>query len=494
MSDETPKITGDITSAERAANSKGSRIFELVHADSRRVVVEVVTGPRLRIVVLGLLTAAIFAGGIGVRGFLASKREAPARRSQPPKPKVVDAIAVQRTSHQIRLGAMASAKPVRSLAVVSQVSGRVVTAHSALRPGGFIKQGETLFELDDTDIKNTISRLAAQINQGKARKRALQAQLKGADKATASARKAVKLTKKQLQRQEELRRGGHVTDTLLDQTRLSVNSQAERLDAAQTNRATLPAQIAQVSAEIAAATASLKQAELDLARTSMTAEFDCQVRSGQIDVGTFVQAGSPVATIESTGSLEFLVPLSVDDVVWLGAADSASTASRAQWAQQLIGQAAVLHRQAPQSDQAYTWRGTIDRVGPGLNARTRMLSLIVKVEETMSEESATGVRIPLLPDMFCRVDIPGRTLNDVIALPSKSVQANNEVYLAKSTEDGLQLERRKVTVAVVQGNTAIITDGLEPGEHVVTTALPKAMAGMPLAFRGQNAPSGVAAR
>jgi hypothetical protein len=47
---------------------------------------------------------------------------------------------------------------------------------------------------------------------------------------------------------------------------------------------------------------------------------------------------------------------------------------------------------------------------------------------------------------------------------------------------------------MIRGETAIITGGLEIGDQVITTALPKALPGMPIALRSEKSDSGVAAR
>ena len=96
--------------------------------------------------------------------------------------------------------------------------------------------------------------------------------------------------------------------------------------------------------------------------------------------------------------------------------------------------------------------------------------------------------------MFCRVEIVGRTLENVVVIPAKALQASNEVFVAASSDDGMQLERRRVSVALTQGESVVLTRGLEPGDKVITTALPKAMAGMPLSLRGDTPTPGVAAK
>jgi len=369
----------------------------------------------------------------------------------------------------------------------------VRTAHDGIRPGGLVKAGDTLFVLDDSDLQNTIRRLEAQIAQGKARRRSLRAQLLGSEKALTSARRSLKITKEQLSRETRLLRAGHTTAASVDQARLATNSQRERVDIAQTNTSALPGQIAQVAAEISAAEASLAQAQLDLTRTIVKAEFDAQVRTGNLEAGSLVQAGQALASLEAIDSVELAVSIPFNEVLWLAPMTSDATTTRSEWSSLLIGRQATIMRDTSGEVDKRTWTGIVTRLGPGLSERTRMFTLYVTVDKPMMASADQGT-LPLLPDMFCRVNIPGRTLKDVFVLPRKALQNTNEVYIADGKETVRNLRRRTVNVALVRGEEAIVTDGLTTGEYVISTALPKAVDGMPITIRGQNERPGVAAR
>ena len=68
-------------------------------------------------------------------------------------------------------------------------------------------------------------------------------------------------------------------------------------------------QLAQARAALAAAEASLEQARLNLARTRVQAPYDGRMRGKQADVGQFVGAGAPLATVYSTDAAEIRLPV-----------------------------------------------------------------------------------------------------------------------------------------------------------------------------------------
>jgi len=70
--------------------------------------------------------------------------------------------------------------------------------------------------------------------------------------------------------------------------------------------------------------------------------------------------------------------------------------------------------------------------------------------------------------MFCIVDIPGKTLQNVVRLPRWSVSFENTVYLA--TEES-RLKTVPVTVLYTEGENVYVSQGLTPGQTVVTTRL-----------------------
>ncbi len=66
------------------------------------------------------------------------------------------------------------------------------------------------------------------------------------------------------------------------------------------------------------------------------------------------------------------------------------------------------------------------------------------------------------------VDIPGKVLQNVVRLPPWSVSFENMVYLAT---DESRLKTVPVTVIYAEGESVFVSEGLTPGQTVVTTRL-----------------------
>jgi multidrug efflux pump subunit AcrA (membrane-fusion protein) len=87
-------------------------------------------------------------------------------------------------------------------------------------------------------------------------------------------------------------------------------------------------------------------------------------------------------------------------------------------------------------------------------------------------------RLPLVEGMFCKVRIPGRVAENVVKLPAECVGFDRDasgfrsVYVAAPAEGGaLRLKTVKVKESHMEGQDMYISEGLNPGDLVITTRL-----------------------
>ena len=104
-----------------------------------------------------------------------------------------------------------------------------------------------------------------------------------------------------------------------------------------------------------------------------------------------------------------------------------------------------------------------------LDTRTRMINVVVRVEKPYA------TRPPLVAGLFVTVEIEGHTLENAAVIPRSALRENNIVWVVG---DGGQLKFRKVAVARLGTNQAILRSGLEDGDMVVTSGLKAVTDGM----------------
>jgi hypothetical protein len=100
------------------------------------------------------------------------------------------------------------------------------------------------------------------------------------------------------------------------------------------------------------------------------------------------------------------------------------------------------------------------------NKETRTVTVAVRIS---AAEAVSGApeRIPLVEGMFCRVEIPGKIMSGVMALPRWAVSFENTVYVVRDS----RLKTVGVRVVRIQGDRVFIAEGLNEGEQVIVTRL-----------------------
>jgi multidrug efflux pump subunit AcrA (membrane-fusion protein) len=81
--------------------------------------------------------------------------------------------------------------------------------------------------------------------------------------------------------------------------------------------------------------------------------------------------------------------------------------------------------------------------------------------------------------MFVKATIAAPTSDPVLVVPASAIH-QGEVYLA---DDDNRLQRQRVTLAWQQGELAVVSDGLEPGDRLILDDLVPAIEGTLLSPR-----------
>ena len=103
-----------------------------------------------------------------------------------------------------------------------------------------------------------------------------------------------------------------------------------------------------------------------------------------------------------------------------------------------------------------------------LQNKSRLPKLIIEVKRPYTTKN-----VPMLPNMFVKVVISGKKLENAFKIPSRMVR-DEKIYVVKDCI----IEIRKVKIEGYLGDIAVVSEGLENGERVVTSALRDAVNGM----------------
>ena len=224
-------------------------------------------------------------------------------------------------------------------------------------------------------------------------------------------------------------------------------------------------QLKSAKAQRDAALANVKLAELNLKRTRVFAPFNCYIRSEQLGIGQFLNAGSPVAAVAGTDQVEIVVPLPLDELSWL------------QVPRNGVSQKGSIAKVELQSgSQVYHWQGRITRALGEIDPRNRMARVVVTVDDPFSQnEKNTKLLKDLLPGMFVEVNLQGEEISDVVAVPRGALHDNDTVWIV---DDENLLHIRAVDILRRERDEVLVLSGLNAGEKIVLTNLSGAAEGM----------------
>jgi RND family efflux transporter MFP subunit len=365
----------------------------------------------------------IVAGGVAYAYF---KATAPTIERVPPQRSaaVVQVRPVTESETRTVVTAMGTVVPSREVTMKSRVSGEIRSVAAQFVPGGGIAKGEVLLSLDPSDIEVAVSKAESALEEARA---AL----------------AIEQGNQTIAREE---------------IRLLSEMSAEGV--AETDLALRKPQLQQARAVVASAEADLRKARLDLERTVVRAPFNALIIDRSVNVGTYVSAQEPLATIVGTDEfwVEAVVPLDQLSLIDIHHEGGCPAQVRSQ------------------SGGGGVWQGRVVRIAGKLNETSRMATVIVAVADPLAPLSNSAAT-RLMIDDYVFVEIAGRPLTNVIELPRSALQDGNTVWVF---DDNNSLDIRPVSLAWKNADTVFVQSGLSSGEQVVVSELSSPVQGMSL--------------
>jgi RND family efflux transporter MFP subunit len=453
---------------------------------------------------LGVLLLGIAAG---VALYLLRPRPEP-QQPGPQAPFVQTAPAEARMTPLIITG-NGVVQPRAEIGLSTQVAGRVADMHPNLLSGGAFDAGEALIRLEDEDYVNAVRQARAAVAQR-------QVELQ-------QAREEVRIAEQELENLRQRLDGlgsdpaGHAqvgpgqdsglaADFDVPGQTAAGGRAADTADPPPDGGAPAPRedgagglavspltlrrpQLEAAEAALAAARAQLADAELALARTTVTAPFAGQVRSENVDVGQFVQPGQELARIYSSDAVEVVVPLTSDEAalipaLWSLPAGGGGTSVDAEVSAEFGG-------------RRFAWRGYVDRAKGFIDPQSRTVDVVVRVPEPFrtdppAAEDAPAQRPPLLIGTYTTVRIQGQQPGRYLAIPASALHDGDRVWILSPMEtDGderMRLEVRPVTVILRDDQRVFVTaPEIADGTLLVTTDLAAVTDGMAVRTRATPA-------
>lgn len=361
-------------------------------------------------------------------------------------------------------------------AIRPQVSGRVIELHERLEPGEVIERGEVLVRLDAEDY--VLSRDINQADRGR-----LQAEIALLNTETRTtairlelAQQSTALSEAEFERLGKLLSEKQVGNrSSVDRAERAVVQDRERMAQLQQSLAAIPHRIVALKAELSRLEQRVAVDELAIARCTIEAPFSGRVERVAVEANDVVQAGATLLSLANDNDLEIAVSLNARDVnEWMRFRPAADTSVAAGWfglIEEVPATIAWL-----EGDAGDAWSGTVARVKQ-FDDRSRTLTVVIRPDPAKGTAA-----YPLIPGMFCAVEIRGKQVPDAYRIPRSALNESDRVFIVVDDK----LESRPVHVIREIGEELIVDDGLAPGDQIVINRLRAPVDGLAVRIRQRD--------
>lgn len=349
--------------------------------------------------------------------------------------KATPVVVAEAQAERVRLSvsAQGEARPRTQINLTSQVSGKINYVAPQFIEGGAFEEGDVLVRIEPAEFEFRVVQARANVAQARNR--------------FASEEAEARIARKDW---EELGQGEGSALALREP------------------------QMAEAEAALASARAILREAELQLERTTIRAPFKGRVQTQLANLGQFVRPGDNLGEIFSSDVMEVALPLTDSELgelgLTIGFRDDANNP----------GPDVVLT--ALVAGEPRVWRGRIAHTDSGYDRQTRVLFAYAEVDDPYGAGADNGA--PLAAGLFVTAEIQGREIDNSVVVPRAALRGNDQVFVARDDDT---LEIRKVAVASSDRNRAILIGGVAPGERVITSPVRGAADGIELAVAGSPA-------
>lgn len=287
-------------------------------------------------------------------------------QAQQPLPKVGVQL-TQAGGYRAQVVGYGETKPRFELTYAAEVSGRVEWLSNAFETGRTVQKDELLAKLDATQYEQALT--AAEYELTIARQALLEEQRQGE------------------QARSEWQRSG------LEGTPGSPLVLREP-------------QLAAAKAKLKNAEKMRQKARNDLEKTEIRAPFDGVIVSRDIQPGSYLNAGTLIATLYSIDRIEIEIPLS--EKQW---ENLPKPASNTEWSATITDSTGVNH-----------WAARIERSHHYVSGETRQRSIVLAIDQPLEQAE------PLYPGTFVQATIEGAEVDNLWQLPASALSQQGEIW------------------------------------------------------------------
>lgn len=375
-----------------------------------------------RLIAIAII-AALLLTGLALAQYLFKTRPI-AKRKPPAKMRaLVKTTTINHVSQRVTVSALGFVGPAAELNMQARVSGTVIDLNPSLVPGGIIKQGEVVIRLDDADYQLNLRLKLDKLAQAKADLR--------------------------------LEEGNQL---VAGQEWQMINDEGIITGEADLDLALRKPQLDKAMADVKLAETEVEQARLDLARTEISAPFNCVVLEKNVAIGSQITPQSSIATLTGTDTFWAEISVPIDQLKWLTLPDGKKP-----------GSAVTVY-----TNDKSRHRGLLLKLLPDVDKDGLMARLLIEISDPLG---LTTSQTPLFLGSFIRAEIAGQMLDKIFMVPRAALFENDNV-LTVTNADTLHIQ--PVEVVWKNREFAFLGAGLNAGDEIIISNVSAPIEGMAL--------------
>ncbi|MGI9354509.1 MAG: efflux RND transporter periplasmic adaptor subunit [Rhizobiaceae bacterium] len=405
-------------------------------------------------VLQAVLMIAILAGSYWVAKRMIADKPEPRKRPAFQAVYTVETVKPVAQDRQPVFTAYGQTIAARSVELRSLVSGEIVAVNPKLRAGGQVATGEKLVEIDTFDYRAALAEAQANLDEAKARIAENEAQITLERSKLGSAREQLELAQTDLERAASLRKRNAVTQQQVEARKLVVSQREQALAVSRDTITVQEARLQQMKASVTRLEWGVDKAQRNLESTVLTAPFQGIVRSSTAEIGRAITANDVVVSMYEAGSLEVTFTLTDAQYGRLQTSDTGLTGRKVELAWIVGG-------------KEYIFLAAIDRIGAEITSNRGGVEVIARLGDITNG-------VTLRPGAFVEVRVPDVVFKNTYTIPDTAIYGTDTVY---ALVDG-KLVEKPVTIVAFEGEQALISSGLKPGDEILTTRITEVSAGL----------------
>ena len=409
-----------------------------------------------------LICFIILMAGLILMSGLSLFKKPPGKSNNGEKSLKVDVLKARYENIQVFIKGYGEIHSLNSVSLSPEISGEIIKVHPRLDTGEIIKKDELLFYINPVNYKAAQQEAYARVKQRESVLLRIDLEHKTDLIRIKTMHRNQTLAKSEFERVSKLYNTDKIgTLTGVDRAEHTYNEIKDVVDQLNKKIEIYPVLIMENKAFLESAKAQLKIADANLNRCTVKAPFTGRLKDVFVEKGQYVIPGKNIITMADDSVLEIYVSIdSIDAKNWLIFDNKKTEKENLNWFFPLKKVKCYINWTDNQKQDVQY--GFLHRV-VNFNPKTRTLLVAIRIN-TQNNQSKS---FPLVEGMFCTVKISGKFIKNVIKLPIWTVNFENSVYLAKEN----RLKTIPVKVVRTEDDYVYVSDGLTPGDMVITTRL-----------------------